>query len=153
MTTEERIARIAQLAGKSYDTTYEMVVDPRQEHWDDPEAHAAWVAEASDEEIAGWVASTDQFDEDESDPNQADLEARVALDVELMRAGIHEAVVIWGENDAYFDGRNPETYRNAARHFGVEFNEDPEFGPDHSDVDAALYQRYAELVRECEGRV
>lgn len=57
---QERIARIAQLAGVDYDIAYDWIIDPNGD-WQEGtnpctrEEHDAWTTTASDEEIAGWI--------------------------------------------------------------------------------------------------
>lgn len=57
---EERIRRIAQLAGVSYALAYDWIIDPNGD-WQNAsepvskEEHDVWTATVSDEEIARWI--------------------------------------------------------------------------------------------------
>jgi len=57
---EERIGRIAELAGVSYALAYAWIIDPNGD-WQNAsepvskDEHDDWTASASDEEIAGWI--------------------------------------------------------------------------------------------------
>jgi hypothetical protein len=59
--SEQRIQKIAELAGVAYDRAYDWIVDPNGD-WSNgspgvsKEEHDTWTANASDEEIANWLA-------------------------------------------------------------------------------------------------
>lgn len=58
---DTRIARIAEMAGVSFDRAYDWIVDPNGD-WSNgspgisKDEHDEWTESASDEEIANWLA-------------------------------------------------------------------------------------------------